>query len=146
MRLGRWRQSMREAFGRGGQVPQPRFVLAFVPCRWAEDLGKLVEVLISELRWPKFAPVVGVLSNSTSLTMCTAFAGPGSAGKARAPRVFFLGKEELDRVSVLSLNPELRNTNTMKVNGTVLASGTARARRTWGTCCSLATWRPASAW
>lgn len=113
---------MREFFGQGSSVPQPRFALAFVPTRWSSELGAIVEALVAALRWPRFAPLVAVLSDSASLTVCTALADGAGAAKARPPRVFFLGKKELDQVSVLSLNPELRSTNTMKVNGTVLAT------------------------
>lgn len=117
-----WQGSMRSSLVAGAEVPRPSYALVFAPSRWAGSLSALLEKLARELRWPiKFAPILATVSDGPMLVLHTFFtAGLASSGK-QPPRVFFLGKEELDEVSKLSVNPELRTTNTMKINGTVLA-------------------------
>jgi len=119
--VAKWRASVRQSLAPGGQVPRPRFALLFVPACWAEHLSDLTNHLVLEMRWPKFAPLICTITDSSAFILCTSFTSDAEQAKKATPRVFFLGKSELDDISVLSLNPELRNTNTMKINGTVLA-------------------------
>ncbi|CAK0889339.1 unnamed protein product, partial [Prorocentrum cordatum] len=128
-----WRRSVCEAVGEGQKLPSPRFAIAFVPERWSARLPEVVRSLMALTGWPKFAPFLGVLSESSSLTLCASLAPAAAddtprdslAPRLPSPRVFFWGGKELQHVSELALNPEL-HTKTgaagMSLNGTALAA------------------------
>ncbi|CAE8660771.1 unnamed protein product, partial [Polarella glacialis] len=117
-----WRASMQQVPLPADGVPQHSFALVFVPRRFAADLEKMSAELMEDLCWPDSAPFVTALNEGSFLLLCTQLSeGKGQTDKF-APIATFLGRAELEKISALALDPEIRRDNKLKINTTVYAA------------------------
>lgn len=116
-----WRAAAKQTKLTDRQVQQEGFGVLAVPRKWATHLRSIQTEVMNECKWPHAVPFVAALSNSSALLFCT-WVSSGGDELHSAPHAVFLGRKELDQISALALDPEIRRSNQLRINGTVYAA------------------------